>query len=166
VTRDELDGIDIRHELRSARTEPTGEFASTLAHRVRAEQPRRRIAPRMALAFAMTVAGLAVAAAFGGISQAASTVEGTVSSIIHVGHKAKPKPHHAPAASGTTASSASKSTANGSHTKFGGGSSHHAGHQASHQPPRGQLPGNPAANQYGRGCIPDFRGPYIACRVP
>jgi hypothetical protein len=167
VTRDEFEGIDIRRELRAARPEPTSEFTSMLADRVRADEPRRRVAPRMALAFVMTVAGLAVAAAFGGISQAAYTVEGAVSSIVHVGHKAKPS--HAPTASGATASSASKnapgasSTAsNDSHSKFGGGSSH----GGSHQPPPVQLPGSPAANQYGRGCIPGFRGPYIKCDVP
>jgi hypothetical protein len=159
VTRDEFDGIDIRRELRAARPEPTDGFVSMLADRVRTEQPRRRVAPRMALAFAMTVAGLAIAATFGGISQAASTVEGAVSSIIHVGQKAKPA--HAPAVSGAPAKSASKSASNGSHSQFGGGPSH-----GSHQAPRVQLQGSPAANQYGRGCIPGFRGPYIKCDVP
>jgi hypothetical protein len=162
VTRDEFDGIDIRRELSVARPEPTDEFVSMLADRVRAEQPRRGIAPRMALAFAMTVAGLAVAAAFGGISQAASSVEGAVSSIVHVGQKAKPS--HAPAASGATASSVSTGTANGSHSQFGGGPSHGGSHNP---PPLVQPPGSSSDDQYNLGCIRSSpRGPYINCRVP
>jgi uncharacterized membrane protein YgcG len=165
VRRDEFEGIDIRRELRQARPEPTREFASTLANRVQAEAPRRRVAPRMALAIAMTIVGLAVAAAFGGISQAASSVEGAVTSIVHVGHKAKAKPKRAQThkASGTKASAATTGAANGSQAQAGG-SSHGGGYQP---PPAVQPPTSPSSDQYTTGCTQfNFRGPYIACHAP
>jgi hypothetical protein len=161
VTRDEYDGMDIGRELRAARPEPTGEFSSRLVDRVRVEQPRRRVAPRAVLAFATTVVALAVAAAFGGVSEAAFTIEGAVSSIVHVGHKAKP--HHASTATNTTTSASSTSSATASHPKYGGGPSQGAALQP---PPRVQPPGSPSQDQYNSGCNHGFRGPYIACHAP
>jgi hypothetical protein len=154
VTHDDFDGIDIRRELRASRPNPPGEFTSMLADRVRGEQPRRRVAPRIALTLTTTVAALAVAAAFGGISQAAYGVEGAVSSIVHVGQKAKP--HQAVTKSKPVAPQTS-------HSRFGGGASHGATHQP---PPQVQPPQSPSQDQYNPGCTPGVRGPYIKCNAP
>lgn len=166
MAQDEFDGIDIGGELRASRAEPTPEFASRLADRVRAEVPRRRVAPRLPLAFAATVVALVVAAAFGGVSEAAYTVENAVTAIVHVGHKAKP---HRPSATRTGTASASSATSSGvsstsgSHSNSVSGPSHGGSHQP---PPLVQPPTSPSIDQYNPGCTPGPRGPYVACREP
>jgi hypothetical protein len=154
--RDRPDDIDIKRELHAARPEASHEFVSMLADRVHEGRARRRVAPRMALAFAATVGALAVAAAFGGISQAASSVENAVSSIVHVGHKAKP-PTPTTGKGSVTAAPTSSSASSASTGPNGG----------SHKPPPPLgSPGSPSEDEYGRTCVPGFRGPYIACRLP
>src|SRR5437879_6381728 len=90
--------MDIGRELRAARPRPTDEFQARLVDTVRAEQPRRRIASRPALALAMIVVGVGVAASFGGVSEAARNVGHAVDAIIHVGSSKPPapKPHASP----------------------------------------------------------------------
>jgi hypothetical protein len=152
------DDVDIRRELREARHEPAEEFVAMLASRVQAPEPRRRAAPRVALAFAMTLAALAVAAAFGGVSQAAFAVESAVSSVVNVGHKTRP--HQAGTAAGATVST---SSANGSHAQLSGGPSR----GGSHQPPPVVKPSkSPSGDQYNPGCTQGYRGRYIACHAP
>ncbi len=151
--------VDIKRELRASRPEPTGEFVAMVANRVRADEPRRRVAPRLGLAFAMALAALAFTAAFGGVSQAAYMVEGAVTSIVNVGHKAKP--HQAGTAAGAK-SSATTSAANGSHSQFGA-SSPGGAHQP---PPVVKQSKNPSGDQYNPGCTPGPHGRYINCRAP
>jgi hypothetical protein len=160
VTQDEFEGIDIGQELRDARPRPSEEFVSRLVARVGAEErPSRRVVSRPVIAFAATAAAVVVAGAFGGISEAAFTVEGAVSSIVHIGQKARP--HHPAAAvkAGQSAGSSQSQGVSQSHGQAGlitppGG-----------PPPSVQPPTIPSLNQYNPGCFPGFRGPYISCRI-
>jgi hypothetical protein len=114
VTQDEFDGIDIGRELRAARPVPSEEFVPRLAGRIRTEQPERRlgVVPRPVLVAAATAVAIIVAGAFGGISEAAYTVEHAVTSIVHVSQKKAPVIHkQAPHHSAVVARQRSSSTA-------------------------------------------------------
>ena len=177
---DDLEDLNLREELRAARSTPSEEFTSRLVHRLGADEPRRgrRVGSyRPALAIAATLSALVAAGAFGGISEAAHTVGGAVSSIVHIGHVSKP--HHAvkshaaslkskaassksrAASSKSSAASSKSSTTPGSQGAFGGTD----GSGTIIAPP---LPpsGGPADFQYRSGCFPGFRGPFILCRWP
>jgi hypothetical protein len=167
MSNDDFDGLNVRKELRAARSTPTEEFVSRLVHRVGAEEPhrarRRRVASyRPALAIAATLSALVVAGAFGGISEAAATVAGAVSSIVHVGQVSKPQPASTP--QGAVQSQAASS----SHAVHGGAV--HGGAVGSGGvvtgPPHLAPPTDPVSDQYISGCNPGFHGPYIKCVAP
>jgi hypothetical protein len=161
MTQADFDGMDIRQELRAARSQPDKEFASRLADRVRREHRRPRMTPRTVLAFAATIVALAVVGAFGGISEAATTLSDAVSSIVHVSKPSKPHATKANARTGGSASSTAKtgSSSTGQGITLGGGGS---GAQAPSAPGT-----SPSSEQYHNPCPPDQpRGPYIMCRWP
>jgi hypothetical protein len=156
VTRDEFEGIDIQQELREARPWPSEEFATRLISRVHREEPRRVrvLAPRAIVALAATATALVVAGAFGGISEAAFTVEGAVSAIVHIGQKT---PHHPAVATSHQAGAShrtSGSTSQGGFVRSGGA-----------QLPKFNLPNSPAQAQYNPICPGPTRS-MISCRFP
>jgi hypothetical protein len=172
MTHEDFERIDIRQELRAARSQPEHEFASTLAERVRREHRRPRATPRAVLAFAATIVALAVVGAFGGISEAASTLSNAVSSIVHVSKPSKPhatKTQSRGGAPATIARSGSTSSGLGTSSSGQGVSSVGQGATAGGGGPQAPAaPGaSPSATQYHQPCPPDEpRGPYIICRFP
>jgi hypothetical protein len=165
----------VREELRAARSTPSEEFVSRLEHRIGADARRRRrpvVSRRPVLALAATLGAVVAAGVFGGISQAAWTVEGAVSSIVHVGQKARP--HHAakpgaakPGAAKHGAATPAPPTPGAvasAGSNFGGG---FAGPNGVTTPPQLPPPNSPVISQYVIGCVPlRFRGPYIKCVAP
>ena len=156
MTHEDFEGIDIRQELRAARSQPDNEFVSMLVERVPRDHRRLRATPRVALAFAATIVALSVAAAFGGISEAATAVGNAVTSIVHVGTAPKPqkaKFHVVKKKAGHKAVKTARPRGSVSH----GGAFVPA--------PAGAQ--SPSFEQYHNPCPPDEpRGPYIMCRWP
>ena len=152
MTHDEFEGMDIRQELRDARPRPSNEFVSRLVARVGREEDRPRRVPvgsRAVVAFAATAAALVVAGAFGGISEAAFAVENAVSSIVHVGQKAKP--HHPAAAKPGKSAGASQGSSASTSTPTDAGFSV-GGKNAG--PPKIVPSVSPSDNQYIPECPP------------
>jgi hypothetical protein len=172
MSNDDFDDLNVRKELRAARSTPTEEFVSRLVHRIGAEEPRRLPRRRVrsyrpAFALAATLSAFVVAGAFGGISEAAATVAGAVSSIVHVGQVSKPQPASTPQRA-VQPQAAQPQAASSSHAVHGGAV--HGGAVGSGGvvtgPPHLAPPTDPVSAQYISGCNPGFHGPYIKCVAP
>jgi hypothetical protein len=164
VTHEDFESIDIRKELRAARSQPDQEFVSALAGRLPRDRHRLRATPRVALAFAVTIVALSVAAAFGGISEAATAVGNAVSSIVNVGTAPTPqKAQFNVVTKKAAAHKAANSSVNASQTPSSSGSASHVG--AFIPAPADRK--SPSFFQYGHPCPrppPIPHPPKIPCR--
>ncbi len=166
---DRYDDVEIGRELEAARPEASDELVSRIAARVHASRSRQRpsaysrsLTPRVALAFGTTVALLAVAAAFGGVSQAASGISSAVTAVVHIGqkpHAQKPSPA-ATRTTGARVSSAAAAQAGATGTAAATG-----GAAASSSASPSQV--QPSQAQYSQPCasIAGVRGPFVHCRI-
>lgn len=75
---------DVEATLRRSRPEPSDEFVTSLAERVRVRGRRARTGMRVALAGALTVALLAALAPVGALGYASSAAKGVVSAATRV----------------------------------------------------------------------------------
>lgn len=135
----ENDQIDIGQELRRLRSEAPDGLVSRVVSHLESERARPRFAQRAtrrtALVFAMTVALVSTAGAFGAVTPVASGIEGAVSAVVHIGSTSHP----------------ARTSNQGSH-----------GLVKPHQPPT--TNGGPSDDQYNPGCQVGWRGRYVTCR--